>query len=210
MYEGIRKSNLSSTVATFDSVPPSSPFGRLVKFLTHKSNMGRLGKKIRRWFNETSGSGKDFQYRFTGQDSRLFLHHFMEIIDSIVQPSDSVRETFSLHVFAYLSLQLRQIFSIVSRVVNISLQEIKELQQHCSNLFRAVCMFATVSPTFWTIGHIVPAHALDVFQKYNLGLNAVSMEGREAKHMAIKRYNQNTTYAGRWTQIFWHEFVQMI
>lgn len=60
------------------------------------------------------------------------------------------------------------------------------------------------------MGHVIPAHASDVFQKYNLGLNVVSMEGCEAKHMAITRYSQNTNHHSRWMQIFQHEFVHLI
>ena len=55
--------------------------------------MGRLTKKVIRWFN----GNKDlacFQYRFTGQDSHLFLQNFMFIIDSIKQAHDSEKQTF--------------------------------------------------------------------------------------------------------------------
>jgi hypothetical protein len=51
---------------------------------------------------------------------------------------------------------------------------------------------------------------LQVFEKYQLGLNAVSMEGRESKHVAIARYSRNTTFSGRWWQIFRYEFVQLV
>ncbi|RMX49695.1 hypothetical protein pdam_00024118 [Pocillopora damicornis] len=48
-----------------------------------------------------------------------------------------------------------------------------------ANCFPVLCnsLFSTVTPTTWSVGHIIPAHASDVFQKYNLGLNRVSMEG---------------------------------
>lgn len=42
-----------------------------------------------------------------------------------------------------------------------------------------------VSYLFKEISVIIPAHAQDVFEKYGLGLNSVSMEGREVKHIAI-------------------------
>ena len=165
--------------------------------------MLRLAKRIRRWFNETKGAGSDFQYRFTGQDSRMFLHNFMFIIDAVKQSTDSEKQTFTLHVFAYICLQLRQIVSIVCRVVNIRLQDIAQLKQYCLNLFRACCLFTnSISPTIWCIGHVIPAHAMDVFNKYQLGLNCVSMEGRESKHITIGRYSQNTNFSGRWGKFF--------
>ena len=49
-----------------------------------------------------------------------------------------------------------------------------------------------------------------MFHKYGLGLNVVSMEGRESKHVAIARYSKNSNFTGRWEQIFRHEFVQLI
>lgn len=159
--------------------------------------MGRLAKKVIRWFNENKDLAQ-FQYRFTAQDSRLFLQNFMCIIDSIKQAHDSEKQTFSLHAFAYMSLQLRQIVSVFCRVVIVSPENIAELKQSCINFFRCSSLFSTVTPTTWTVGHIIPTHASDVFQKYNFGLNAVSMEGREAKHMAIRRYSQNTNHHARW------------
>jgi hypothetical protein len=41
-----------------------------------------------------------------------------------------------------------------------------------------------------------------------LGLN--SMEGREAKHIAISKYAINTSYMYRWEQVFHHEFISLI
>ena len=84
------------------------------------------------------------------------------------------------------------------------------LKKSCLNFFRAKALFSTVTPTTWAFGHIIPAHAQDVFERYSLGLNSISMEGREAKHIAMSQYNQNTNFHGRWVQIFRHEFVQLI
>ena len=36
------------------------------------------------------------------------------------------------------------------------------------------------------------------------------MEGREAKHVALKRLSVNTTYQNRWQEIFRHEFIMLI
>ena len=83
------------------------------------------------------------------------------------------------------------------------------LKNSCSNFFRAKCLFSTVTRTTWTFGQIIPAHAQDVFEKYKLGLNVVSMEGREANWL-IGRYSHNTKVHGRWAQIFRHEFVKLI
>jgi hypothetical protein len=46
--------------------------------------------------------------------------------------------------------------------------------------------------------------------KYGMGLGINSMEGREAKHVFICKYSNNTVYQHRWQQIFMHEFVTLI
>jgi hypothetical protein len=69
---------------------------------------------------------------------------------------------------------------------------------------------SSISPNNLEYRAHIPAHALDVFEKYQLGLNVVSMEGRESKHIAIGRYSKNTNFTGRWEQIFRHEFVRLI
>ncbi|CAB4033702.1 Hypothetical predicted protein [Paramuricea clavata] len=111
LYHSIGKSNITSNVAHFNDLSNSTSFSRLVNCLLKTAKLVRLAKKVKRWFNDTKATGQDFKYRFTGQDSRLFLHNFMFIIDSLKE----------------------------------------------------------------------------VFEKYQLGLNAVSMEGRESKHVAIAR-----------------------
>jgi len=120
--------------------------------------MGRLAKKVIRWFNENKDLAQ-FQYRFTGQDSRLFLQNFMCIIDSIKQAHDSEKQPFSFHVFAYMSLQLRQIVSVFCRVV--SPENIAELKQSCINFFRCSSLFSTVTqqPGLWDISFL-PMHLM--------------------------------------------------
>lgn len=140
-----------------------------------KKGLTTLANRVKCWFNETSGAGVDFQYKFTGQDSTLFLKNFM-------------------HHCCF-----EKVFRLSS----------SDIFTTCLCL-QAKAFFSTVTPTTWTFGHIIPAHAQDVFEKYSLGLNSVSMEGREAKHIAISHYSQNTNFHGRWAQIFCYEFFQLI
>lgn len=39
----------------------------------------------------------------------MLLHNFIFVIDAVKQSTDSEKQTFTLHVFAYICLQLRQI-----------------------------------------------------------------------------------------------------
>ena len=98
----------------------------------------------------------------------------------------------------------------VCSVVEISDEQVSELKTLCTNYFRANAIFFYVNPTVWTIGHVVPAHTEYMKGKYGLGLGLNSMEGREAKHVFISKYSQNTMFHSRWKQIFLHEFVSLV
>ena len=129
----------------------------------------------------------------------------MRLIDALEKSSDSAYQTFLLHVFAYTGIQLRQSVFLFCRVVNVNSQDLVSLKKSCLSFFQAKALFSTVTPTTWTFGHIIPAHA-----QYGLGLNSISMEGQEVKHIAMSQYNRNTNFHGRWAQIFRYEFVQLI
>ena len=89
--------------------------------------------------------------------------------------------------------------SIFCRVVNVTQLDLNLLKQYYTNFFKACGLFTrSVSSTIWNVGHLIPTHASQVFDKYRLGLNAVSMEGRESKHVCLARYSWNTTFSGRW------------
>ena len=74
----------------------------------------------------------------------------------------------------------------------------------------ALLLPTSVNPTIWTIGHAVPAHARQVYDKYGQGLLTVTMEGREAKHIALQKLNVNMTHQHRWAEIFRHEVILLI
>ena len=106
MYESIKKSSLES-ISKFENVPINCPFSNFVCALQTKCCFSRLPKKIIRWFNETKAEGKHFDYRFTGRDSRMLLHNFMYLIESLESPHDSAGQKFKIHVFAFIALQLK-------------------------------------------------------------------------------------------------------
>jgi hypothetical protein len=96
--------------------------------------------------------------------------------------------------------------------INVSEEQIQELSSLCKQYYFLNVMYFGHHPTAWTLSHIVPAHVRDMKDKYNmgLGLNSLAMEGREAKHIFISKYNVNTNYHSRWSQIFRHEFISLL
>ena len=57
LKEAIRKSKLPVSCKTFSEVPEESVFGRLISSLKMQVKAGCLCKKVKRWFDDTEGSG---------------------------------------------------------------------------------------------------------------------------------------------------------
>ena len=212
LNEVLHISNLPKSVQSFSAVPSHSPFHKYVTTMRTSCKLGRLSDRIVRWFSETKALGKGFDYRFTGKDSRMFLHNFMTLISCVLPSVVTTDKHFiSLHVIAYLCLCLRDCVSLFNRY-EISEDQIAELKTQCHNYFKLNQLFFdhAISPTVWHIGYVVPSHTEDMLGKYGFGLALNSMEGREAKHIAISKYSKNTSFKCRWEQVFQHEYVSLI
>ena len=109
----VSSSNLSS-ISSFKQVPPNTPLFKYVETLRGKCKLTRLAKRIIRWYDDYGNCGKDFDYRFTGKDSRLFLYNFMFLVDLLEKITPDKSEI--LHIHAYICLCLRNAVSLFSRV----------------------------------------------------------------------------------------------
>lgn len=114
-----------------------------------------------------------------------------------------------LYALAHHCLVLRDCVSLFSRV-EISDDEVSKLEKLCQEYHKVNILYFAAHQTAWTLAHVVPSHTKDMKTKYDKGLGLNSMEGREAKHVFISRYNQNTSYQLRWQQIFRHEYISLI
>ena len=114
-------------------------------------------------------------------------------------------------IFAFLGQRLRDCVSLSNRF-DTTEEQLNELSCSALEYYRVNALFvqSSVNPTVWTMGHVVPVHARQVFTKYGQGLGTVTMEGREAKHIFLKKLSENTTYQRRWAEIFKHEFIMLI
>ena len=198
------------TVFSFSKVSHHCLFYNFVEILRTKCHLQRLAKKIVKWFNETGGKGKEFNYRFTGKDSRLFLQNFMYIIDILEGAAKNQQVVLLIYVHAYLCLCLQDAVSLFSRV-NTTDKQVCNLKSLCTDIYRGYCLYlSNVTPTLWSLGNLVPQHTEEMKAKYGLGLGLNSMEGREAKRVAISKYSANTAHLFQWEQIFRHEYISLI
>jgi hypothetical protein len=196
---------------TFAELPQDSCLVKLVNALQHILHVGRLAKKVIKWFDETQCRQNYLQYRFTGKESRAFCHHFSTLLSLLTLPRDSRRQIQTILALHYVGLRLRDCCSIINRF-DMKQVNIDKLSVLAREYYRANALFlpTSVNPTIWTIGNVVPFRAQQVYDKYKEGLLTVTMEGREAKRLALLRLKANTTYQNRWQEIFQHEFIMLI
>ena len=119
----------------------------------------------------------------------------MRLIRWLSGENDSEHQRTTLLVLAYIGLRLRDCVSLFNRF-EISVEQLTPLSVAASKYYRvnALLLSSSVNPTMWTIGHIIPAHTKIVHEKYGQGLGIVTMEGREAKHIALKKLIENTFF----------------
>jgi hypothetical protein len=72
----------------------------------------------------------------------------------------------------------------------------------------AIVYIFMLIPQYGLYGNVVHKHTQEI--KYGLGLGLNSMEGREAKHIAISQYCANTCYLYRLEQVFRHEYISLV
>ena len=205
------KSKIPTACKTFAELLQDSSFVKLITALQHVLHVGRLAKKLKRWFDETQERQSDLQYRFTGKESRAFCHHFSTLLALLKLPSDSKKQTQTILALRYVGLRLRDCCSFMNRYyigqVDIDKLTVLAREYYCAN---TLFLPTSVNPTIWTIGNVVPLHAKQVYDKYKQGLLTVTMEGRESKHLALLRLKANTTYQNRWKEIFRHKYIMLI
>ena len=105
-------------------------------------------------------------------------------------------------MYAFIGLKLRACVSLFN-CFEITNEQIQELARKSLEYFRANALFlsTSVNPTVWTLGNIVPTHCKEVFQRYGQGLCTVTMEGREAKHVFLKRLSEKSSFQRQWYDI---------
>ena len=135
----------------------------------------------------------------------------MRLKKVLSREGDCKKQRQTVLTLVYIGIRLRDCCSIFNRF-EVQETDLSKLKSLAEEYYRANALFlpSAVNPTVWTIGHVLPVHAMQVYNIYKQGLLTVTMEGREAKHIALQRLSVNTTYQQRWQEIFRHEFVMLI
>ena len=202
------------SITNFSYLPRSTALFQFIECIEKTVKCRRLTKSFRRWFNEKRKNGGQFSYRFTGLESKKFCWNFTAPIKLLLGiPTLSKGSNLKLHTLAFIGIKLRDAVAIYTRV-KTSMEDIILLDQLCKSYFTAVSLLLkTPNPTIWTIGYAIPLHAKQLFDTLGYGLGLNSMQGREAKHIKLKQYLQNTCSSRKhqqWWTVMRHEYVSLI
>ena len=206
--------NQLKAAVVLSDLPTSCPLVTFFNCVKERMKCGRLYKNFCCWFSEKRKKGLQFSYRFTGLESKRFCWNFgllIEVLLGIANISSSNKV--KLHALAFSALQLRDSGSLFSRV-EISREQLVELESKCQLYFNTHALLLDgINPTTWTTGYAIPYSTQQLFKESGFGLGLNSMQGREAKHIKLTAYVQNTCNINknqRWWMVFRHEYVSMV
>lgn len=207
-------SNKLKAAVVMSDLPTSCCLVKFFNCVKERMKCGRLYKNFCRWFSEKRKKGIPYSYRFTGLESKRFCWNFGFVIEVLLGINNlSASTKVNLHALAFTALQLRDSGSLFSRV-EISKEQLAELESTCQNYFIANSLLLRgVNPTVWTIGYAIPYCTQQLFKESGFGLGLNSMQGREAKHIKLASYVQNTCNVNknqRWWMVFRHEYLSLV
>ena len=208
----ISNSNLKN-IHVFSEAPSDSLFSKLIDFLRTKMGCNFLSKKLITWFNESSltKGEKQFTFRFRGKESFAYMKHFPTLISMVLGSIINNESKLKLHQLFFCSLFYRRVINYSVRIDDYDTVMQNELEKNASCLYKACCLFyPRISVSLWVLSNALPVHASETYRLYGYGIGCNTMEAREQKHQQIAKYSENTTVQNRWSQIFRHEYIQLI
>ncbi len=187
------KTIVPSNAKLISDLPIDSCLRKFLKCLKKDVKANRLYKSILRWFRDGRKGGAPFNFRFTGEETRLMCNGFSKLV-LVVLDQDTCNSSSSPnlmpYVLAFMAVNLRDAVSIFSRITDMSEGLLSKLDKCCKNYFNAAALFLRVTVSVWTVGYIVPVHTRKLFQKYHTSLGLNTMQGREAKHQRLGAYSK--------------------
>ena len=205
----LANAKVGTNVKSVFQLPEDNPLRKHLKTLRFKLKCKKLYNKFCRWFKEKRKSG-DFEFRFTGEETKKFCHGFMFIIligdgSDIEQP----KNFFALSM-ARMGLHLRNALSLAVRVSDIKTEDLPKLKEDCRMYFNLASLCHSTNVSVWTMGHCVPFHSNQLLEDLGVGLGINSMQGREAKHQQLAYFAEFPLVKNKWEKVFRHEHMLLI
>ena len=210
MTVALTRTNPAASIVTVYQLPFDCCFRKYLRTVRNKVKSHKLYKKIVKWFREKRKE-KGFECRFTGEETRKFCSNFMDVVESLISPSDTEAQNVKLYALAFSGLKLRNACSLMNRVTDIDQKGIDDLEKSCQEYIFCSSLFCTsVTLSMWTVGFCVPYHSRSLFGAFGSGLGMNTMQGREAKHQKLANYAEFALPKERWEKVFLHEHMSLI
>lgn len=125
--------------------------------------------------------------RLIGEQAVAIARYGYRLVDSLQLPDESPAQEVKRLSLSRIVLYLRNACTTFNKVTTTK-AELLELEENCKLFFNLLCLFfpTHVNVTSWTIGYALPYHALQLFNTYEVGYGIISLQGKEAKHSAVK------------------------
>jgi hypothetical protein len=192
------------------SNPPkeSDELGCGLKFLAHN---------IREHYQNESKRLNKLETRLIGAQAVALAQYSFRLIDILQVADESNIQKLKRVALAKICESLRDAGVLINKFHVTAENYPEEVAKYCSTYFNLFSLFFPEScqSTVWTLGYVVPYHALEIFTKYHVGYGVLSMQGKESKHSSIKqqlRNNSNRSVLydkqGKWHQLMRSNFVR--
>ena len=176
-----------------------------------------IARAIEEQYQKPNERFKKLDVRLIGAQAISLARYSFRLVDQLQYQNEYKAEIIMRLALAKICSTLRDIGAEMNRVKIEDKGYCDQISTLCKRYFNLFALFFKEScqSTVWTVGYALPFHARSVFQQFGCGYGILSMQGKEAKHSAIKqelKIGTNRSFEcnekGKWHQIMRSSFVR--
>ena len=177
-----------------------------------------LSKKIREHYEQESTQHNKLNSccRLIGEQAISLARFSFRLMDSFETEGETVAQKCKRMIISKMCLILRDMGSIFNKmqVTQAELTTLKELGHQYYNLHVLFLGRESLTNSVWTVGHVIPYFAQQLYDKYKVGYGILSMQGKESINAGVKESlahsNRSCVEEGqnKWRQVFISDYVR--
>lgn len=172
---------------------------------------------LKEHFNDEKRRFNKIPTGLIGEQAIAIAQYGYRLVDCLEFPAESAAQRVKRLSLSRIVLYLRNACATFNKVSSTK-AELLELEENCKLYFNLLCLFfpSHVNITSWTVGYVVPYHALKLYDMYKIGYGIISQQGKEAKHSAVKNdlelsnRSNKADQNGKWWQVIWANYVRNV
>ena len=166
-------------------------------------------------YNQESSRMKSLTIRLIGAQAIKLAQYSYRLVDSLEIEIETDSLLLSRLALSKICEKLRDIGSVMNRVTPPDY--VSKIEKLCKEYFNIYALFFPkfCNITVWTLGHIIPFHAADLFKRNQIGYGILTMQGKESKHSSIKQElkscsnrSNDENERGKWYQLMPSNFIR--